>query len=153
MMKRLTIITCAIALLALFAVQTSAKEITVRGRLGRTVEEGGWVIVSSKNGTKYLLLNPQRFRSKSWFRLGAEVEATGEIKSDVMTIYQEGTPFEARTMKPRSVARSSNRFAAAPPWINSFKPGKLAGWPENSNRSDLNSIGTTQLSPRLPRLM
>src|SRR5256884_1022901 len=49
--------------------------------------------------TKYLLLNPQRFQKKSWFRTGATVEVTGEIKRDAVTIYQEGIPFKASTMR------------------------------------------------------
>jgi len=93
---------CTFALLAIFAAQASAKEITVRGILGRTVEAGGWVILTNKGAekTKYLLLNPQRFRNESWFRVGAEVEASGEVKPDAITIYQEGVPFEARVIEP-----------------------------------------------------
>lgn len=101
-MKRLSMIAGVIALVALFTVQASAKEITVRGRLGRTVEAGGWLIISGTEGksNKYLLLNFQRFQNESWFRAGTEVEATGETKPDAITIYQEGIPFEARTMRP-----------------------------------------------------
>ncbi|MGH9971457.1 MAG: SIMPL domain-containing protein [Pyrinomonadaceae bacterium] len=73
-------------------------EITIRGRLQRTVEAGGWVIVA--DGQKYLVLNAQRFQSESWFKESAYVEATGETKSDVMTIHMEGTPFEVRSMRP-----------------------------------------------------
>lgn len=98
-MKRKSItILGAVALVALLASQAFAKEITVRGRLQKTVEAGGWVIVAGNQ--KYLILNAQRFQSESWFAEAAEVEALGETKSDVMTIYQEGTPFEVRTMRP-----------------------------------------------------
>jgi uncharacterized protein len=102
MMKRLSMIAGVIALVALFTMQASAKEITVQGRLGRTVEAGGWLIISGTEGksSKYLLLNFQRFQNESWFRAGTEVEATGEAKPDAITIYQEGIPFEARTMRP-----------------------------------------------------
>ena len=86
------------ALIAILAASAMAKEITVRGRLQKTVEAGGWVIVSGNQ--KYLVLNSRRFQSESWFAESKEVEALGETKSDVMTIYQEGTPFEARTMRP-----------------------------------------------------
>lgn len=88
----------AVALMALLAPQVFAKEITVRGRLQRTVEAGGWVIAAGNQ--EYLILNAQRFQSESWFKETAEVEAIGETKSDVMTIYQQGTPFEVRTMRP-----------------------------------------------------
>jgi uncharacterized protein len=98
-MKRTLITTIsAIALITILAVAAMAKEITVRGRLQRTVEAGGWVIASGNQ--KYLILNAQRFQSESWFSEAAEVEATGDTKTDVMTIYQEGTPFEVRTLRP-----------------------------------------------------
>jgi uncharacterized protein YggE len=47
-----------------------------------------------------LILNAQRFQNEKWFTEGNEVEAVGEEKSGVVTIYMEGTPFEARTMRP-----------------------------------------------------
>jgi len=95
---RLKPILAALALLALLSSQVFAKEINVRGTLQRTVEAGGWVIVSGDQ--KYLLLNAKRFQNEKWFVEAAEVEATGETKSDVMTTFMEGTPFEARTMRP-----------------------------------------------------
>ena len=75
-----------------------AKELAVSGRLQRTVEAGGWVIVSGDQ--KYLVLNAPRFQNEKWFAEGNEVEAVGETKSGVMTIYMEGTPFDVRTMRP-----------------------------------------------------
>jgi len=69
----------------------------VRGRLQRTVEAGGWVVVSGDQ--KYLILNARQFQNEKWFAAGTEVEAVGETK-DVMTTFMEGTPFEARTMRP-----------------------------------------------------
>src|SRR5437016_3125217 len=88
----------AIALVVLFTTQAFAKEINVRGRLQKTVEAGGWVIVSG--GQKYLILNAQRFQNDKWFVEGTEVDAVGETKSDVMTSYMEGSPFEVQTMRP-----------------------------------------------------
>ena len=101
MLRRLSMMMSLCALVALFAIQASAKEITIRGRLARTIEAGGWLIIeeTDETTTKYLLLNPQRFKNKSWFRVGANLEVTGEIKKDAVTIYQEGVPFEARTMR------------------------------------------------------
>jgi uncharacterized protein YggE len=100
-MKRLLIIASIWALVAVLTIQAAAKEITVRGHLEQTVEAGGWLIIADtdEKTDKYLLLNPQRFRSQAWFRTGAQVEATGETKPDAVTIYQEGVPFEARTMR------------------------------------------------------
>src|SRR5262249_17044854 len=86
----------AIAVVFAMSMSAFAKEITVRGRLQKTVEPGGWVIVAGDE--KYLLLNARKFQSEKWFRESAEVEAVGETK-DVMTTYMEGTPFEARTMR------------------------------------------------------
>lgn len=88
----------AVALISLLSASVIAKEITVRGRLQPTVEAGGWLIVSGNH--KYLLLNAQRFQREDWFTETSEVEAVGETKPDVMTTYQEGTPFEVRTMRP-----------------------------------------------------
>src|SRR3990172_3663832 len=88
----------ALGLITLVTAQAFAKEITIRGRLQKTVEAGGWLIVADKQ--KYLLLNAQRFQTEKWFRESTEVEADGETKPDVMTIYMEGTPFEVKTMRP-----------------------------------------------------
>src|SRR6267143_4820051 len=96
--RKLLPILGAVALFALFTTQVFAKEINVRGQLQKTAEAGGWLIVS--DGKKYLILNPQRFQNEKWFVEGTEVEAVGETKTDVMTSYMEGSPFEVRTMRP-----------------------------------------------------
>jgi uncharacterized protein len=98
MIRKLIPILGVIALIGLLTTQVFAKEMTIRGRLQRTVEPGGWVVVSGNQ--KYLVLNAQRFQNEKWFSEGTEVEAVGETKSDVMTTFMEGTPFEARTMRP-----------------------------------------------------
>src|ERR1044072_317704 len=95
--KLLTVLSLAV-LLAVLTTDVMAKEVTIRGRLQPTVEAGGWVINS--NDGKFLILNAHRFRSENWFAEAAKVEAVGETKADVVTTYQEGTPFEARTMSP-----------------------------------------------------
>lgn len=101
-MKKLLTICSVLALLTFFAAPAIATANygdpgkAIRGRLQRTVEAGGWLIV--ENGQKFLLINAQRFQNESWFREGAEVEAVGETK-DVMTTYMEGTPFEAQSLK------------------------------------------------------
>lgn len=97
-MRKLISILGTVALASLLATQVLAKEMAVRGRLQRTVEAGGWVIVSGDQ--KYLLLNAPRFQNEKWFAEGTEVEAVGETKSGVVTIYMEGTPFDVRTMRP-----------------------------------------------------
>lgn len=98
MKRKLINILGALALATLFTTQVFAKEMTVQGRLQRTVEPGGWVIVAGNQ--KYLILNSQRFQNEKWVAEGNEVEASGETKPDVMTTYMEGTPFEVRTMRP-----------------------------------------------------
>ncbi|HEX3248030.1 MAG TPA: SIMPL domain-containing protein [Pyrinomonadaceae bacterium] len=97
-MKRLLIIT---ALILGAATILQAKEITVRGKLQKTVESGGWLIVGGD--TKYLILNPGNFQSNAWFKESTNVEAVGEVK-EVMTTFMEGTPFEVRTMHPADQA-------------------------------------------------
>jgi uncharacterized protein YggE len=100
MKRQLLMLASALVLAALFTTETFAAEITVRGRLGRTVEARGWLIITDSE--KYLILNPQRFQNEAWLRESTEVEATGEVKPDAPTIYQEGTPFEVRSMRPLS---------------------------------------------------
>lgn len=104
MNRRFIQILGAVILVALLAGQSLAKEITVRGRLQKTVEAGGWLIVSGSQ--KFLILNAPRFQSETWFAESNEVEAQGETKSGVMTIYMEGTPFEARAMRPLAAGNS-----------------------------------------------
>jgi len=96
-MKRLILIVGLIALVLGTANAIHAKEITVRGKLQRTVEAGGWLIVSGE--TKYLILNARDFQSNGWFKESTNVEAVGETR-DVMTTFMEGTPFEVKSMKP-----------------------------------------------------
>jgi uncharacterized protein len=96
-MKRLLFTACALALMLGAATILQAKEITVRGKLQKTVESGGWLIVSGD--TKYLILNPRGFQSNAWFKESTNVEAVGEVK-EVMTTFMEGTPFEVKTMQP-----------------------------------------------------
>jgi uncharacterized protein len=98
MKRQLLMVASVFMLVALFTTESFASEITVRGRLGRTVEAGGWLILTDTD--KYLILNPQRFQNETWFREAAEVEATGEVKRDAVTIYQEGIPFEVGSMRP-----------------------------------------------------
>ena len=98
MTRKLITLIGTIALLALLTTPAFAKEMTIQGRLQRTVEPGGGVIASGNQ--KYLILNAQRFQNEKWFAEGNEVEAVGETKPDVMTTFMEGTPFEARTMRP-----------------------------------------------------
>ncbi len=102
-MKKLLTICGVLTLLSFFSTPISAAatatvvDKTVRGRLQRTVEAGGWLVVDQSQ--KFLLLNAQRFQTEEWFKEGVEVEAIGETK-DVMTVYMEGTPFEAQSLKP-----------------------------------------------------
>src|SRR5918993_2654400 len=95
-MKRLLLITSVMAVILGTATILHAKEITVRGKLQKTVEAGGWLIVSGD--TKYLILNPKNFEGNAWFKEATNVEAVGEVK-EVMTTFMEGTPFEVKSMK------------------------------------------------------
>lgn len=92
------------------AATATGKEIAVSGRLTPTTEAGGWLIAGATK--KYLILNPRRFQSEAWFREGTEVDATGVEKPGTMTIYQEGTPFEVRTMRPRTTTATAMEAGA-----------------------------------------
>src|SRR5574338_762893 len=96
-MKQTLKLTAVVALILTAATILQAKEITVRGKLQKTVEAGGWLIVASD--AKYLILNAKDFQSNAWFKESTKVEAVGETK-DVMTTYMEGTPFEVKSMQP-----------------------------------------------------
>ncbi len=96
-MKRLKLMTGVLAFVLCATTVLQAKDITVRGKLQKTVEAGGWLIVD--NDAKYLILNAKNFQQHSWFKESTNVEAVGETK-DVMTTYMEGTPFEAKSMQP-----------------------------------------------------
>ena len=95
-MKRLLLTMLAMTIVLATAGAILANEITVTGKLQKTVESGGWLIVGK---AKYLLINANKFQRETWFKESTDVEATGEAK-DVMTTYMEGTPFEARTIRP-----------------------------------------------------
>ena len=97
-MKRLTLMTGVIAVVLSAATILHAEEITVRGKLQKTVEAGGWLVVE-REGKKYLILNSREFTKHAWFKESTNVEAVGETK-DVMTTFMEGTPFEAKSIKP-----------------------------------------------------
>jgi len=101
-MKRLFLITTLMTIVLAAATAALASEITVTGKLQKTVEPGGWVVAGK---SKYLLLNASKFQSESWFKEATNVEAVGETK-DVMTTYMEGTPFEARTLRSTDQAES-----------------------------------------------
>ena len=82
--------------MVIFASSVCASEITVAGKLKKTVEPGGWLIAGETN---YLILNARKFQGEEWFKETTAVEAVADIK-DVMTTYMEGTPFEVSTMRP-----------------------------------------------------
>ena len=96
-MRRILSITGVLALVLAAATILHAKEITIRGKLQKTVEAGGWLVVATD--AKYLILNAKDFQSNGWFKESTNVEAVGETK-DVMTTFMEGTPFEAKSMRP-----------------------------------------------------
>src|ERR1044072_1237054 len=96
-MRRTLLITGVVTFVLTATTILHAKEITVRGKLQKTAEAGGWLIAASD--AKYLILNAKNFQSNAWFKESTNVEAVGETK-DVMTTFMEGTPFEAKSMKP-----------------------------------------------------
>jgi len=107
-MKRLLFMPSVLALVLGAATILQAKEITVRGKLQKTVEAGGWLIVAGD--TKYLILNAANFQKNDWFKESTNVEAVGEVK-EVMTTFMEGTPFEVKTMQPADQPRPDQATA------------------------------------------
>lgn len=110
-MKRTLTLTGVVAFILAAATILHAKEITIRGKLQKTAEAGGWLVVASD--AKYLILNAKNYQSNAWFKESTNVEAVGETK-DVMTTFMEGTPFEAKSMQPveqnaATVGRDENR--------------------------------------------
>lgn len=107
------------------AAQERGEKLIVEGRLARTVEAGGWLIETGER--KYLVLNAERFRGESWFREGQRVMAEGETRPDAVTIYQEGVPFEARTMRPREGTPGGGGGVATPAANSSLVRVTVAG--------------------------
>jgi hypothetical protein len=131
----------SVALALAFAGQAVARqqpqkggEITVEGRLARTVEAGGWLIVADYG--KYLILNSRQYQSEPWFREGATVQATGEARQDAVTIYQEGMPFQARTMRARGGRAASGNTQAG---------GNQTGSNQSGGTSALAGRGVTRV--------
>ena len=134
MRRHLLMITSVFALVVLCTAQAFAREITVRGRLAKTVEAGGWVIRTDSQ--KYLILNHQRFQNESWFREGTGVEANGETRTDTITIYQEGIPFEVRAMRPFDEGAQDNNAASV-----------VAGTQRRTTRVVISGEGLVQAQP------
>jgi hypothetical protein len=96
MNKKAFVLLITLALMFATSANALAKEITIRGKLQKTVEAGGWLIVTENQ--KYLILNAKEFQNEKWFAAATEVEVTGKEKPGVVTTYMEGTPFKVRTM-------------------------------------------------------
>jgi len=107
-MRNLSLLIRAVLLTAFLSVSAAAQTTTISGALTPTVEAGGWLIVDQNQ--KYLILNAGKFSGEAWFRNGMRVTATGEMKRDAVTIYQEGIPFEAATMAPAQNSGSTRRM-------------------------------------------
>jgi uncharacterized protein YggE len=141
----------AAVLLALAAHAAHAQgEITVEGRLARTAEAGGWLVTTEAG--RYLILNSRSFQREAWFKEGAAVTATGEVKTDTMTTYMEGVPFQARTLRPRrGGAPNPNGDAAASDGDNAngnTQGGKaVAGLVRGTTRVVVTGDSTVQAQP------
>ncbi len=115
--------TLALALLMTAqASASSAEELTIRGRLRPGVEAGCWMLLTGAE-QKYHIINSRAYSGESWFRDGAEVEATGEVK-EVMTTCMEGTPFEARTLRPAAGGGASAGGASGTPSTGTQAKGR-----------------------------
>ena len=128
-MKRLILMTGVIAVVLSAATILHAEEITVRGKLQKTVEAGGWLVVERDAKVSNSELK-RLYQKHAWFKEGTNVEAVGETK-DVMTTFMEGTPFEAKSIKPITIKQlllpEAIIAALRASWslvIRSFKPNQ-----------------------------
>jgi uncharacterized protein YggE len=109
------------------AVSAHAQQISISGSLTPTVEAGGWLIVQGSE--KYLLINSANYSSLSWFKTGAAVQATGELKPGTVTIYQEGTPFEATSLTP---VQSTSNTKSRPGTITVSGDARVSATPDTA---------------------
>lgn len=72
--------------------------IVLTGTLEKTVEAGGWLLKTEEKS--YLLLNIEEYRGEPWFQEGRKVRVRGREDPDVITFYQQGTPFKVASMAP-----------------------------------------------------
>ncbi len=107
MQKKIILTLAAFAVAIFLSAIAKAQQKTITGALTPTAEAGGWLIVDKNE--KYLLLNAAKFTGEPWFRDGTRVTASGVIKRDVVTIYQEGVPFEAARLEPVPNSNSVKR--------------------------------------------
>jgi uncharacterized protein YggE len=108
MRKKISIFFGAALAVFIFASHSAAQQQSVGGRLAPTIEAGGWLFVGESH--KYMLINAEKFIGESWFKSGAEVAATGEIRRGAITVYQEGIPFEAQTLRPAQNTANRSRL-------------------------------------------
>ncbi|MCM3905614.1 MAG: hypothetical protein ND866_28300 [Pyrinomonadaceae bacterium] len=131
------------AVIVLVSTQVLAKQITVRGRLQKTVEAGGWIIANDSE--KYLLLNAKKFQGERWFKESTEVEAVGETK-DVMTTFMQGTPFEARTLEPVTDTQEEKLAGRTITGTVHFIGGARSGRAANAPRSASFTLNITRVT-------
>lgn len=68
-------------------------DLRVTGILNPTVEAGGWTVTSTETGKKYTLFEiPERAKNANWWRPGATVNVSGEVREGIPNIYMEGIP-------------------------------------------------------------
>ena len=115
------------------------KKITISGKLNRTVEKGGWLIVSGKK--KFLIVNAGKYLSKSWFVVGAKVEATGSLRNHP-TFFMEGQPFKVDKLMPRRTQKPERQLLIpgvfGHKWQIFFQSGSIGG---RCNRSSARLTG------------
>ena len=127
MRNRSLILFFTIALSLALAVNAAAQQVSVTGALTPTVEAGGWLIADGSQ--KYLLLNAGDYSSLSWFKAGTRVQSVGELKPGTITIYQEGTPFEASSLTP---IQSGSNPASRPGTITVSGNARVTATPDTA---------------------
>ena len=82
----------------------TGSQVSVTGTLKPTVEAGGWIVDTGT--TKYVLLGADPMKNQSWFKSGQQVMVSGNVRTDIPTVYNEGSVLVVNTLQatPGSVA-------------------------------------------------
>ncbi len=80
------------------------QQVVISGLLRPTVEAGGWTVTDTATNQKYVLLDIEQDRNEPWFQSGTRVEVTGEVRTDIPTIYQEGPVLRVSEISPHPSA-------------------------------------------------
>lgn len=108
----------------------TGNQVSVTGTLQQTVEAGGWVV--NAGNQKYVLLGVDPVEDQAWFKPGTEIMVSGNVRSDIPTIYQEGPVLVVNTIQqtPGAATGSQQVSLFYPNYVNILKdPATMLGTP------------------------